>query len=437
MESIAPAASAAPTASNNDAQIKVNLKVEGMMCQKNCGSTVQRSLLNMDLSDARQCLDDKLQQLAQSSNPRAAAAVKNKEIGIRVIDAEADFATSYAAVTIQWNIKDSDDMISMHDDNEDFDLEDPNDGAAELLSALSTGEMRREITEKLVAAAIDEVECVGFDAEWLATDEDVNNHRERARKEREEAQQRKVSSRPQSAHSSTDGLFEIGDLEEDVENNINISGGGATATFHVGGMSCAVCTGSVERFLLSVGGGDDDNNGGRPQVVHAAVSLPTNTARVAFSPLPSSVLNDEGNEMRVYQNLAEECAAVVSKGGYACEILNVQLSNSSSKSGSGGNGGTSLIDSAARMERTRQAELRQWKCSLVTSLAFTVPLAIIHFSTMKTAMGWENDPGGRLPPTVYDWMMLILATPVQFGVGKRFYVSAWRGLVHGCTMGME
>ncbi|EED86889.1 copper transporter, ATP dependent, partial [Thalassiosira pseudonana CCMP1335] len=41
------------------------------------------------------------------------------------------------------------------------------------------------------------------------------------------------------------------------------------------------------------------------------------------------------------------------------------------------------------------------------------------------------------PPTLKDWTMFLLATPVQFGVGKRFYKSAYRGLVHGCTMGMD
>ena len=40
-------------------------------------------------------------------------------------------------------------------------------------------------------------------------------------------------------------------------------------------------------------------------------------------------------------------------------------------------------------------------------------------------------------PSAKDWLCWILATPVQFGVGRRYYQNAYRGLVHGCTMGMD
>ncbi|KAE8903754.1 hypothetical protein PF005_g10042 [Phytophthora fragariae] len=33
-------------------------------------------------------------------------------------------------------------------------------------------------------------------------------------------------------------------------------------------------------------------------------------------------------------------------------------------------------------------------------------------------------------------LLFLLATPVQFGVGWRFYVAAWKGLQHG-AMGMD
>ncbi|KAL7542743.1 hypothetical protein ACHAXR_012055 [Thalassiosira sp. AJA248-18] len=392
-------------------QIKVNLKVEGMMCQKNCGSTVKQALLNMDLSEVKQFLDDKLH--SSLSND---AAAKNKHITIQVTEAEADFAASYASVSVEWNVKESDDLILMensdHDEGIDLEQNPINDVIGDMMSELSG-----EIMEKLVELATDEVECVGFDVEWLATDQDANTHREQSLKEREEM---KKSSSPPSA-TPIDDVFET---EGENRNN-----GGATATFHVGGMSCAVCTGSVERFLLSVGGGEDSD---QPHVIHAAVSLPTTTARVTFSPLGDNAGGGE-HALTIYQNLAEECAAVVSKGGYACEILNVQVSGASSQANTAGNG-SSLLDSAARMERTRQAELHEWKCSLITSLSFTLPLAIIQFLSMHSS---NHDPGAPLPPTFKDWMMLLLATPVQFGVGKRFYKSAYRGLIHGCTMGMD
>ena len=88
------------------------------------------------------------------------------------------------------------------------------------------------------------------------------------------------------------------------------------------------------------------------------------------------------------------------------------------------------------MERTRLAELYEWKYSLFISLLFTIPLAALQMSNVQQT---DNDDPTQfiIPPTIKDWCMLLLATPVQFYVGKRFYISAYRGIVHGCTMGMD
>jgi cation transport ATPase len=94
------------------------------------------------------------------------------------------------------------------------------------------------------------------------------------------------------------------------------------------------------------------------------------------------------------------------------------------------------------MECDRNSELREWEISLLTSLAFTIPLAILHFTSMQSMDGGEDDNMTTamhedLLPSVKDWLCLLLATPVQFGVGRRFYQNAYRGLVHGRTMGMD
>jgi len=403
-------------------------------------------------------MSGKLRQLRSSSTsllPNNGAHANKKKVNIRVSKAEADFATSYAAVLVEWNVEeerqqqpDDDDLLLMETTNENTlgnDVENPKDSQSKndiiaVEQLLSTEDIRREMEGMLSELAVDEVECVGFDAAYLATREDVDAHRNQALKEQEEEEQRKQSAPPPTVTSIDDAFS----LDGGSSNK-----GGATATFHVGGMSCAVCTGSVERFLLSVGGGGDNDantttdGGQQPHVVHAAVSLPTNTARVTFSSLlpSSSPSNDVDHEEKVYRNLAQECAAVVTKGGYACELLTVHVANATnSNEGDGSNNGTSLADSAARMERTRQSELHEWKSSLLTSLAFTVPLALIKFSSMHSSSSNNNsidDDTLPFPPTLRDWMMLLLATPVQFYVGKRFYISAYRGLVHGCTMGMD
>ena len=440
-------ASSSSSKNNKNNQLQIHLSVEGMMCQKNCGSTVHTALLNMDLDGAKSYLNS----ILHSANNNDANGM---EIDIKVIEAKADFATCYASVTVEWNAKQQrqgsqDLLLSLSsDDNTDYvrresldklmtneeattDLENPNNNETceIIMMQLTTDKVRKELMKKLAECAVDEVECVGFDAAHLSTTAEVTSHRQNALIEHEAKQQNK-SSAPTPSLSAIDDAY----TDNKSDNRYSKDGKGATATFHVGRMSCAVCTGSVERFLLSVGGDDNDT----PHVVHAAVSLPTNTARVTFSqlspsPLTNEIIDDE-HEMRVYQDLAKKCAAVVTKGGYTCEVLNVQVANSSSSGEHGGNNNTSLVDSAARMERTRQAELHEWKCALITSLVFTIPLAIIKFSTMKDDM---NNTNQAIPPTPKDWAMLFLATPVQFGVGKRFYLSAYRGLIHGCTMGMD
>ena len=193
--------------------------------------------------------------------------------------------------------------------------------------------------------------------------------------------------------------------------------GEGAAVFHVGGMSCAVCTGSVERLFMAIDG-----------VARAEVALPTNTARVTFEVVG-------GGEARA---LAQKCAVAVTCGGYACEVLSVSGDDDDDGRGDGAEKGTALLDGAARMERTRQAELADWRRALLTSLVFTVPLAAIKLSTMRDlAAGMKEDVPAPLPPTPKDWAMLVLATPVQFYVGARFYRGAYRGLVHGCTLGMD
>ena len=422
----------------------IALSVEGMMCQKNCGSTVQTALLSMDMNPFISFLQRQLQSIIDNNNNASLNNNSNNTtVDAKVVSAEADFATSFASVVVQWglvsnNAQQSNDLLDdaaaaaaadSHDNNMEEDsntLQQQHKLLTTFLSA--TLEVQTQLMELLSNLAIDEVECVGFDAMWLPSDADVDRHRHSARIARDnmDQQKKKAVSLPYT------------DAVVDETTSSSAARGVVTATFHVGGMSCAVCTGSVERFLLSVGGhgrSDDEEDNNRPHVVSAAVSLPTNTARVTFSTMIS---NHHTQLNEVYQALAEECVTTVTRGGYSCELLNLTLPNNGDSSsqqnnnGGGGGGGTSLIDSAARMERSRQEELYEWKCSLIVSLVFTIPLFICHMTTMHSSM-----KGMDVPPTRVDWFMLLLATPVQFGVGKRFYVSAYRGLVHGCTMGMD
>ena len=405
----------------------------------------------MDLDPVRSFLQRQLQSIICNDAHQGTAV----EVDVSVATSEADFATSFASAVIEWG------LVSQQQQSQNNDLLDYNATSSveessnttdetnidtlqyKLTTIVSTPEVHAQFMKVLSDLAIEEVECVGFDAAWLQSDEDVERHRNGARMAREKEQ---VDQQMSLSSSYTD--FVIDDDNDDEIITDAAAGGTVTATFHVGGMSCAVCTGSVERFLLSVGGGNEEEEEERPHVTTAAVSLPTNTARVTFSSITNPLFRDDHDYVsKVYQDLAEECVTTVTRGGYACELLNLKLphggESSSQQTNGGGGGGTSLIDSAARMERSRQKELHEWKCSLIISLCFTIPLFVCHLITMHSSMndGMDNNmtgvPPSSIPPTRMDWLMLLLATPVQFGVGKRFYVSAYRGLVHGCTMGMD
>ena len=185
------------TKSNNNNQITIHLSIEGMMCQKNCGSTVQTCLLNMDISDAMRYLNDRLHSIISSS--QKGGNVNNLTVEVKVIKAIADFSTSYGNVTIEYNVKQSEDLLSMdtnlnrresmdklmsNEETLEEDIESPNITTTpridEIIVQLSSSTIREELTQKLVDSAIDEVECVGFDATHLVTNHDVKVHREEA-----------------------------------------------------------------------------------------------------------------------------------------------------------------------------------------------------------------------------------------------------------------
>ena len=64
---------------------------------------------------------------------------------------------------------------------------------------------------------------------------------------------------------------------------------------------------------------------------------------------------------------------------------------------------------------------------------FTIPMLIVHVfmasSDVLAQKAYNN-------VTVHDILELMIAIPVQFCVGYRFYVAAWRSVKH-CSLGMD
>ncbi|MBN8727911.1 MAG: copper-translocating P-type ATPase [Xanthomonadales bacterium] len=137
------------------------------------------------------------------------------------------------------------------------------------------------------------------------------------------------------------------------------------------GMTCATCAGRVERALQAV-----------PGVLEASVNLATERARVRTAG-PADV---------------ERLASAVAAAGYAARRLAADP--------------TSGVPVA---EATR-ADAREWRHLLVAML-LTAPL-VLPMLAMPFGRHW------MLP----GWLQLLLATPVQFWLGARFYRAAWHAL---------
>jgi Cu+-exporting ATPase len=150
--------------------------------------------------------------------------------------------------------------------------------------------------------------------------------------------------------------------------------------FGVQGMTCAACVGRVERTLKKQAGVED-----------ATVNLATEQAVVTFDPAAVDVA---------------AMKAAVHDAGY--EAIDIDDTN----------------DGDAR--ELEQTELRRL---VILSALCTAPLVAIAMGPMLLpALG--RSMNALLPATAWHWLELLLATPVQFYTGRRFYRQGWAELRH-------
>jgi len=91
-------------------------------------------------------------------------------------------------------------------------------------------------------------------------------------------------------------------------------------------------------------------------------------------------------------------------------------------------------DNNAQLESlAKTREITEWRIAFQTSLAFAIPVFLIG---MVFPMLFPILDFGRMIvffDGLYlgDIICLVLTVPVQFGIGKRFYISAWKSMKHG------
>ena len=211
----------------------------------------------------------------------------------------------------------------------------------------------------------------------------------------------------------------------------------ATYTLPITGMTCASCAGRVERALLKVPGVDtaavnlaaeqvrvqasDADLAGLVQAVEkAGYGVPVQSMELAIEGMTcaSCVGRVERALLKVSGvrsasvNLANERARVEVLGAIDPAVL-VQAVEAA--------GYHAQISSDERPDTDRAAaRLRRERWALVAALLLAAPLVIPMFGDLL-GLHW------MLPP----WVQFLLATPVQFILGARFYVAGWKAVRAG------
>ena len=153
-----------------------------------------------------------------------------------------------------------------------------------------------------------------------------------------------------------------------------------TIELSIEGMTCAACSTRLQKQL------------NRLPDVEAVVNLATERARVRFQPGRVDV---------------ETVLTTIGRAGFRGRLIDEH----------------SRAEEKARRIAAQRSDLRQFWIAAALSLPLVVPM----FSMFGTAEAMSNAMSDGLP----RWLQWLLATPVQFWIGSRFYVGAYKALRGG------
>jgi Cu+-exporting ATPase len=91
-------------------------------------------------------------------------------------------------------------------------------------------------------------------------------------------------------------------------------------------------------------------------------------------------------------------------------------------------------DNNAQLESlAKTREITEWRRAFKTSLSFAIPVFLISMAIPMMLPDLDFGTLIVLFPGLYlgDIICLVLTIPVQFGIGKRFYISAYKSMKHG------
>jgi Cu+-exporting ATPase len=90
--------------------------------------------------------------------------------------------------------------------------------------------------------------------------------------------------------------------------------------------------------------------------------------------------------------------------------------------------GVAIVEPVDRERVARQRELARERINLIVGIVFTTPLFLLAMTRdlLHTVLLRHDVMAWLFAAVWFDWLLLALATPVQFYVGRAYHVGAWK-----------
>ncbi|CAK7221722.1 Cu(2+)-transporting P-type ATPase [Sporothrix curviconia] len=243
-----------------------------------------------------------------------------------------------------------------------------------------------------------------------------------------------------------------------------------TTTVAIEGMTCGACTSAVEGLFKNADGVLRFNISllaERAVITHDPSTLPTDKivekiedggfGATIVSSVPEGSDNNHGHTTSQFKVFGSPDAAqataleetLTALPGVQSARLNVGTSRLTVSHRSAVTGLRAIVetveasgynalvadndDNNAQLESlAKTREINEWRISFKVSLTFAIPVLIIGMILPMCAPSLDFGSFTILPGLYLgDVICLALTVPVQFGIGKRFYISAWKSVKHG------
>jgi len=216
------------------------------------------------------------------------------------------------------------------------------------------------------------------------------------------------------------------------------------------GMTCANCAVSVERALKRTDGVDDalvnlsservavSFEADKTDLNHIVESIQNTGFQVATGKATFLIpeLADPINAQRLERFLSDKPGILASQANSATEQLSLtyvptvanltEIKELIRKAGYTPTLTDRDLDDPE--SQARQRAILEQRRLLIISLAFTIPLFILQ---MGSEFGFFPTSISQAP--WLNWVLLALATPVQFYVGRSYYINAWKSIKNGAA----